>query len=114
MPLDQETTAELTDMRHAIDAVGHKLDELRHELREQALNSSEVSLKLEEVMQAFPDGTQAHRKAHEAMISASRAEERFWTELKLDVAKKGVWGVLIIIVGLIIIGAQAKLGLSSR
>lgn len=51
-----------------------------------------------------------HREAHEAMIEAAKAQTEFWRELKLDIVKKGVWGLLIIGCGLIITGAAAKLG----
>lgn len=97
MPLDPDEVAELAELRHAIEALGQKLDELRH--------SSE------EVMSAFPDGPQAHRKAHEAMISAAKAQEAFWSELKLDIAKKGIWATLILVLGLVIVGLQQKYGL---
>lgn len=59
---------------------------------------------------AFPDGPEAHRHAHEAMIKASAAQERFWDELKLDIAKKGLWGLLVIVVGLVLVGAATKVG----
>lgn len=62
------------------------------------------------ITHAFPDGPEAHRTAHEAMIKASAAQERFWNELKLDVAKKGLWGLLVIVFGLILVGAATKLG----
>lgn len=51
-----------------------------------------------------------HREAHESMIKAAKAQEAFWNELKLDVAKKGVWGMLIIVIGLVMAGLAAKLG----
>lgn len=47
------------------------------------------------------------------MIKASAAEERFWTELKLDVAKKGTWGIVVVLVGLVLVGVAAKFGLAS-
>lgn len=53
-----------------------------------------------------------HREAHESMIKAAKAQEQFWNELKLDVAKKGVWGMLIILVGLVLTGAAAKFGIA--
>lgn len=59
---------------------------------------------------AFPDGPEAHRHAHEAMIKASAAQERFWNELKLDIAKKGLWGLLVVVVGLVLVGAATKVG----
>lgn len=52
-----------------------------------------------------------HRQYHEEMIRAARAQEEFWRELRLDVAKKGVWGILVIVCGLVIIGAMTKLGI---
>lgn len=62
---------------------------------------------------AFPDGDLVgHRKIHESAIAAKKAEERFWTELKLDLAKKGIWGLLIITTGLILTGLFSKAGLS--
>lgn len=51
-----------------------------------------------------------HRKAHEAMIKAAEAQEDFWREMKLDLAKKGTWGVFIILLGLVITGLSIKLG----
>lgn len=70
-----------------------------------------VSLALEmldEIMQAFPEGPQKHREVHEAWLEAKKAETEFWKELKLDIAKKGAWGLLILILGLILIGFKVK------
>ena len=44
------------------------------------------------------------------MIKAARAQEEFWKELRIDIAKKGVWGLLIILVGLVLTGIAAKFG----
>lgn len=52
-----------------------------------------------------------HRRYHENMIRAATAQEQFWRELKLEVAKKGVWGLLTIIVGLLLVGLSAKIGI---
>lgn len=68
------------------------------------------------IIKAFPhidseadfDG---HRKAHEAMIKAAQAQERFWNEMKLDIAKKGTVGLLVIIIGLVMTGLATKLGI---
>jgi hypothetical protein len=62
-------------------------------------------------MSAFPDGPVNHRLSHEAMIKAAQAQENFWKEMKIDLAKKGAWGLFIIILGLVITGLQAKFGL---
>lgn len=54
---------------------------------------------------------EGHRRYHEAMIRAAEAQATFWNELKLDIAKKGVWGLLIIVVGLALVGFGAKFGI---
>lgn len=79
--------------------VEHKLDQ--------------VLSQLAQINRAFPDGPESHRTAHESMMKAAVAEERFWNELKIDIAKKGVWGLLIIVLGLAMIGLAAKFGLAS-
>lgn len=62
---------------------------------------------------AFPDGTAAHRLAHQAMIDAANAEKEFWNGLKADIAKKSIWGILQILTVLLIAGIAAKLGLGA-
>ena len=69
---------------------------------------------------AFPkneDGTadfEGHRRFHDVKIKAAEAEAKFWQELKLDLAKKGAWGVLIIVVGLVMIGMGTKFGITVK
>ena len=64
------------------------------------------------MMSAFPNGdVDGHRRAHEAAIKAANAQAQFWEEMKLDIAKKGAWGLLVIIIGLVVVGVQVKLGL---
>ena len=65
------------------------------------------------VMKAFPDGPDNHRLAHEQMIAAAKAEETFWRDLKTDVAKKSIWGILQILCFLAVAGVAAKLGLGA-
>lgn len=65
---------------------------------------------LDNIAEAFPDGPLKHREAHEVWIAAKSAETKFWQELKLDVAKKGTWAVLVIILGLFMVGVSAKFG----
>jgi hypothetical protein len=80
----------------------------------------EVMSELQKMSGAFArnsDGTvdyDGHRRYHEAMIAAASAQEQFWRELKLEIAKKGVWGLLVIICGLILVGLSAKLGFGAK
>ena len=61
---------------------------------------------------AFPDGDwNDHRQVHERMIAAAEEERRFWAELRLDLAKKGMWGLFLILLGLMVYGLAAKFGI---
>ena len=57
---------------------------------------------------------EGHRRYHEEKIRAAKAETEFWSELKLEVAKKGIWSMLVIICGLVVVGVSAKLGIASK
>lgn len=79
----------------------------------------EILAEVRKINNAFPrdeDGEvdhDGHRRYHESLIKAADAQEKFWRELRLDIAKKGVWGILIIVLGLIMVGLAAKLGLQT-
>lgn len=55
-----------------------------------------------------------HRRYHEAMIRAAEEQEKFWRDLKMEIAKKGVIAAIVIVLGLLWLGAQTKLGLSVK
>jgi hypothetical protein len=80
----------------------------------------EIMVELHKINGAFatnPDGTvdfAGHKQYHEAMIKAATAQEQFWQELKLEIAKKGVWSLLIIICGLVVVGISAKFGIAGK
>jgi hypothetical protein len=69
---------------------------------------------LDNLANAFPDGPLKHREAHESWIEAKHAETKFWQELKLDIAKKGIVGMLVIILGLLAVGVSVKAGVWLR
>lgn len=77
----------------------------------------ELLVEIKKISSAFTsneDGStdfEGHRKFHEEKIRAAKAEADFWRELKLEIAKKGLWSLLVIICGLVVVGASAKLGL---
>ena len=90
----------------------------REEARQLDDRLDEILAEVRKIHGAFPrthegetdyDG---HRQYHEAMIRAAEAQAAFWNELKLDVVKKGVWGAIVIIVGLVITGMVTKFGIS--
>ena len=91
------------------------VDDLRCDRRAHArLDAVEGQLTI--IVRAFPHtgadiDYEGHRKSHEAMIKAAEAQERFWEELKIDIAKKGAIGLLVIIVGLAATGFLVKFGI---
>ena len=90
----------------------------REEARQIDDRLDEILSEVRKIHGAFPrthDGEtdfDGHRQYHEAMIRAAEAQAAFWNELKLDVVKKGVWGAIVIIVGLVITGMATKFGTS--
>ena len=67
----------------------------------------------ERIMHAFPDGVDGHRRAHEAMIAAAKSEQEFWQDLRRDVAKKSIWGILHILAVLLLGSIAVKIGIGS-
>lgn len=58
-------------------------------------------------MDGFPNqDPEMHRKYHESLIQANESQRAFWGALKLDITKKGVWGGIIILIGLIGVGLR--------
>jgi hypothetical protein len=61
------------------------------------------------------DGTidyDGHRRYHASIVASMNAQEKFWNDLKLDLAKKGLWFVLLVVAGFVVLGIQTKLGLT--
>lgn len=96
---------------------------VRHETREEMSIERKLDLilehmtKLESAFARNEDGSvdiEGHRRYHEAMIEAAKEQAQFWRELKLDIAKKGAWALLILVLGLVVVGVQYKLGLEVK
>lgn len=109
--MDDDLRGERRDHRRTISDVEESFDrKLReHEDREKERFEALVAAI---VTDAFPDGAAAHRLAHQAMIDAARSEADFWCGLKLEIAKKSIWGILQILLILSIAGVAAKFGLT--
>ena len=78
-----------------------------HEARETKFISEQIA----KVMAAFPNhDLDGHCDFHQAKIDSAKAEEKFWSELKLDLAKKGLWGIVTVLAGMIVLGFSAWVG----
>lgn len=93
------------------DALARHTDDEMPRIKEMV--DSAISSAKQDLLHAFPDGIENHREAHERMIAAARAEEMFWHELKTDIAKKSIWGILHILFLLTVGTLAVKLGVGS-
>lgn len=85
-----------------------KLNEFHQEFREHRVEEME---RWDKVLSAFPnEDPLKHRLYHEAAMRAAEAQEKFWNELRLDVAKKSFWAVIVLTVGLLLAGLSTKFG----
>lgn len=53
---------------------------------------------IDELRKAFPDGdADGHRRYHESIIRKNEAREKFYEDLRAELAKKGLWAVIAVI-----------------
>jgi hypothetical protein len=50
-----------------------------------------------------------HRAYHEEVIAAVKAQTAFWRDLRYDLTKKGIWGIILVVLGLAVTGLVYKL-----
>lgn len=68
------------------------------------------------ILRAFPkdkDGNpdlSHHRDYHDAQIEAAEEQKEFWSELKGDLAKKGLWALVTIGAGAAVTAVGYKFG----
>jgi hypothetical protein len=66
-----------------------------------------------EVKDAFPNGDPiGHRMFHEKRLRAAEAEEDFWRTMKKEIVAKGLWGIIIFLGGLVLMGVSVKFGIN--
>lgn len=90
--------------QHDNEHIDRKFDELMREVKQ-----------IHNAFATSEDGStdfEGHRRFHEEKVRAAKAEAEFWRELKLEIAKKGLWSLLVILCGLVFIGVTVKLGLA--
>lgn len=99
------------------------MPEPRTDKTERTLNHIEDQLEqaladLKVIKGAFPEDefgnvdTLGHRRYHEEMIAAAKAQTKFWEELRRDLIKKGLMWGLIAAIGLMVTGLAVKTGIT--
>ena len=51
----------------------------------------------------FPDGPLPHRTYHQSVIDSAKAQQKFWNDLSTDLKKKGIYAILLILIGLMVV-----------
>lgn len=97
--------SELTELEATIERKLHEHEQRELETVQKLIRALEL--------EAFPDGAPAHRAVHQAMIDVANEQTEFWRSLKIEVAKKSIWGILQILTILVCAGLAAKLGLGA-
>jgi hypothetical protein len=88
-----------------VDSSAHidkRFDEVIHEIKKM-----NAAFPIDETGKTDFDG---HRRYHQEKLRAAKAEAEFWSQLKLEIAKKGLWSLLLITFGLMAIGMATHLG----
>jgi hypothetical protein len=53
---------------------------------------------IDELRKAFPDGdADGHRRYHESIIRKNEAREKFYEDLRAELAKKGLWALVAVL-----------------
>lgn len=85
-----------------------KLEQFYNEFK---AHSENEDARVSSLLKAFPNEDPiSHRMYHEAVMRAAEEQEKFWRDLRLDMAKKSIWGVVTILVGLALTGVAVKFG----
>lgn len=99
-----------THNRRSHDGVASEIKEFVHDelAAHEAREVEFIAKQIDKVMAAFPDrDVEGHCEFHQAKIDAAKAEEKFWSELKFDLAKKGLVGIITVLVGMVVLGFGA-------
>lgn len=90
-------------------AVAKALDSLRDEIGTRHVeNTSSLEVvqrelkividRVDDLAKGFPGGDwEGHRRYHEAVIRKMEARTKFYDDLRADLAKKGLWAILVMI-----------------
>src|SRR6056300_725590 len=87
--------------------------EVRLKRIEETLISIDQDLKI--VEKAIPRtslnelDSDCHRHYHETVIRSARQQEKFWSELREDLTRKGLTAIMLVVGGLIITGFGVEL-----
>lgn len=78
------------------DEIGQRHVENTSVNEEQSRKLDEVIRRVDDLHKAFPGGDwDGHRRYHESLITKAEARTKFYLDLRSDLAKKGLWVVIL-------------------
>jgi hypothetical protein len=94
--------AESNEVAAAILAIKDDLDQrhsenvTRHLVTDKKVD--EAIRRIDDLHKAFPGGDwEGHRRYHEAMIRRIESRTKLYEDLRVELAKKGLWAVLVVL-----------------
>lgn len=102
MNAPRETVEGHLEVVAAINGLRDDLDQ-RHLENTTALGVTErkvdeVIRRVDDLHDAFPGGDwEGHRRYHEAIIKKIEAHEKFYQDLRAELAKKGMWALIVLL-----------------
>lgn len=92
------------------DEIGQRHVENTSINEEQSRKLDEVIRRVDDLNSAFPGGDwDGHRRYHETLIAKAEARARFYLDLRSDLAKKGLWVVILSVGAMAIRYAQTHI-----
>lgn len=83
----------INDLKSDLDQ-RHDENVTRHAVTDKKVD--EAIRRIDDLHKAFPGGDwESHRRYHETIISRNEAREQFYQELRGELAKKGLWALVI-------------------
>lgn len=79
------------------DAAMQRIQELQEQLNVHLRDESVALQTLVRALPSKPDGTpdvDGHREYHASLIEEAKARTEFWRDLRMELLRKGLWGLL--------------------
>jgi len=77
-------------------ALADALTDMRDTQNSMVVQLGSIETKTTVMLNAFPGGdTDSHRRFHESLIRKAEERTKFWAELRVKLAEKGIWAVVM-------------------
>lgn len=107
MPPHNEVVAAIQSLQEDLNT-RHGENVTRHEVTDKKVD--EAIRRIDDLHKAFPGGDwDGHRRYHEAVIKSIEDRAKFYQDLRNDLAKKGLWALIVGLATAVVFYMKAKL-----